>query len=352
MKKVLLLVATLVAAFTLSACTNSDENVTQGEFTSEDALVSMSYLSTGILDTTSHSIQASSGGIRLSSLLETQEAPETEIETEIDEVNVYLDKLKGFIENGPDGLGNVSKVESDDEAYQFKLVIVVEELEYVLYYNIDELTEEISGVFVIGEVEYTIVVEENTLDDKDELECNPDIDNDCDDIDEDNDLEDDIEGQEETEEKMVLVASNGFDTIKITYKREVEEDEEVVKFKLEKNIDGVESEVEIKIVTEEDEYKVVIKDGENEYSFKVEEEDGETMYKLQYEVNGVKGQVKIKVRIDEETGEEYYAYQIIEMGKNRSVEKGKPESFGWDDDEEEPEETEEETEEETDENNV
>lgn len=316
MKKVYLLVATLLITLTLSACGSNEENIQYGEFSSQEALVSMSYLSAGILDTTQHNIQASNNGVLLSSLLTTEEAPETEIETELDEVNVYLDKLKGFIENGPSGLGNVSEETSDNELYDYKIVIVVEEQEYILYYNVDEITEEISGVFVIGNVEYQIVVEENTLVDEDEEAEEP-------------------EEDDETEEKMVLVATNGVDTIKITYKKEIDETEESVKFKLEKNIEGVESVVEVKIVTEEDEYKVVIKDGDNEYSFKVETEDGETMYKLMYEVNGVKGQVKIKIRIDEVTGEEYYAYQIIEMGKNRSVDKGKPESFGWGDDDEE-----------------
>ncbi len=344
MKKLFLLLAAVVITLSLSACSNSDEpleNIEYGEFSTQEALVSMSYLSAGLLDTTSYNQQASLNGFSVSDLLETPEAPDTEFETELEEVNIYLEKLKGFIANGPSGLGTIENEESDREEYQYKLTVNVEDQEYLLYYNVSE-AEEITGIFVIGEVEYQIEVEENTLKET----CDPTIDEDCDDIEEQEEPED----EDETEHKMVLTASNGVDTIKITYKVETSDTEHKTVFKLEKNIEGIESESTIKIIEEENEFKVVIEDEDNSYTFKTENEDGEVMYKLQYEVNGVKGQVKIKVKTDE-FGEEYYAYQIIEQGKNRSVDKGKPESYGWgDDDTDEPIEETEETEE-TEENN-
>lgn len=335
MKKLLALIFVLTISFTLSACSEIGNEQQYEALSSTDALVSMSYLSAGFLDTAQHNTTASLN-MSITDYLneEPTELPETEFETEIDEVNVYLEKLKGFIENGPNGLGSVVEEVSDRVEYENKITLTVEDEVYVLYYTVDEQGV-ISGIFVIGVVEYVIEAT-NTLEDSQEF-SNDDED------DEDSLEEIDEEDELENEQKMVLVATNGMDSITITYKVETEEDEQTTKFKLEKNIDGIESEVSIKISQEEDEYKIDIEDGENSYTFKVEEEDGETMYKLQYVVNGVRGQVKIKVRVDE-FGEEYYAYQIIENGKTTDRERGKPESYGWGDDDEDEVEDEEETE--------
>lgn len=342
MKKLFTLLFLAVTALTLSACT--EQGIEEYEvLSSTDALVSMSYLSAGFLDTTDQNVQASLN-MSLQDYLndEPEEVPETEFETEIDEVNVYLEKLKGFIENGPEGLGSVQEEVSDREEYENKLTLTVEDETYVLYYSVD-VDGNISGVFVIGVVEYVIEAT-NTLEDSQEIsdevddECDPTIDEDCDLEEEPEDEEDssleEVDEEEENEQKMVLVATNGMDSITITYKVETEEDEQTTKFELVKDIEGVVSEVSIKISQEENEYKVDIEDGENSYTFKMEDEDGEVMYKLQYVVNGVRGQVKIKIRVDEVTGEEFYAYQIIENGKRSDTERGKPESYGWGDDDE------------------
>ena len=341
MRKIFVLLFILTLSLTLSACSEMGNDKEYQALTTDDALVSMSYLSAGFLDTAQHNTQASLNMSITDYLNEEPESiPETEFETELDEVNIYLEKLKGFIENGPEGLGSVIEEQSDREDFDNKITLTVEDEVYVLYYSVDELGN-ISGVFIIGVVEYVIEAT-STLEDSQESSIDQEQ------SDDDEDEEDGLDelDEEENEQKMVLVATNGMDSITITYKVETEEDEQTTKFELEKNIDGVTSEVSIKISQEEDEYKVDISDGENSYTFKVEEEDGETMYKLQYEVNGVRGQVKIKVRVDEVTGEEFYAYQIIENGKQTETERGKPESYGWGDDDEdevedEPEETEE-----------
>lgn len=379
MKKIITLVFLFITALSLSACTTStSELLGLTALTSEESLASLSYLSAGILDTTSNNEPNTTLLAFTPTRLSNTEETTMEIETELDEVNIYMDKLKSFIENGPDQFGTIVPENSDRVEYSEKLTITVGEEVYVLYYNIDILSQEITGIFVVGTIEYDITAtnsledsaslgkddddfdEENKgnsedplEDDDDDLEeenkeNSEDPSKDDDDLEEENkknseDLsendEDDGEeddNQDETEYKMVLIATNGLNTIKITYKLETEENEVSQKFVVEKDIDGVQSEVEIKIEQEEDEYKIEIKEDRNEYSFKREIEDDEITYKLEYEVNGVEGEVKITVTINE-FGEEVYNYQIKEDGNEKEVEKDKPDSQGFDEDDDDEE---------------
>ena len=342
MKKILLLALTLTLTLFISACTNEQIEGLLA-LSSEESLASLSYLSTGILDVKTDEPVAFTPK-RLSTINNNDEES-TEIETEIDDVNIYMDKLKAFIDNGPDAFGQIVEEVSDRVEYANMQLITVGEDEYILYYNVDVLTSEITGLFVIGSVEYEITAT-NSLEDSDEIgEENDDDDDNSDELDTDDDddefeTEDESDDfdEEENEQKMVLVATNGEDTITITYKLETEEDDTTQKFEIEKNIAGVESELEIKISVEEDEYKLTIKEDENEYSFKREvEDDGEVVYKLKYEVNGVKGEVKITETVNE-LGEVVYTYKIKENNKDKEVELDEPDSDGFDDDDEDDEE--------------
>ena len=278
----------------------------------------------------------SNGIVRLS------DTDEPEINSELDQVNEYMDRLKEFMENGTDSFGNAVEGVSDNPLYTFMITFTVNEEEYVIYYNIDILTLEISGVLIIGDVEYVIEVT-NTLADKYAL----DDDDDNDEIDDDDD-EDSQEGnQDETEHKMILTAYNGDDFVKVIYKIETDEDETETKFTLISNIAGVEREVFMKISIEEDEYKITIEEDENEYTFKREIEDFETTYKLKYTVNGVEGEVKITETVNE-LGETVYEYKIKEGDISSTVEKDEPGHHSDEDEEENEEDEEDEFEEEID----
>ncbi len=363
MRKLLVLIAVTIMTLGLSACTTTsidlEQLLAEGTMTSEESIATLSYLSAGFLDFESTDpVVKDTSLIQLALSTETDEE-NTVIEEELDELNVYLDRLKGFMETGVDSFGSVIDAESDNELYTYKLQFTVNEEEYFIYYNVDEVTLEISGIIVIGESEYVFEVVDNIhnyehhqeLNNEQNEEKNNDDDDDDDEPDteannqesenneeqnEEVNKEDEEDDDDETGSKMILIATNGEDSIKIKYINEVEDDEVTTKFYMVKTIAGVTSEVSMKISQEEDEYKVSIEEDGNSYTFKQETEDDGTVYKLQYEVDGTKGQVKIIEMIDED-GNITYKYQIQEAGRNKNVEKQEPQSKGLDDDEDDEE---------------
>jgi len=360
MKKVMITAFTLLTILTLSACGGTSDVIPDPEvnpLSSEASLATLSYLSTGFLDGGTDPVVGTLGFL-------VDEDP-TVIEDELDEVNVYFDRLKAMIDNGVESFGSVVEEPSDNELYEYKLTFTVNEEVYVIYYNLDDVTGEMTGIIVIGDVEYTFEVVDNMREYEYEVEEKNEYKNDTDnssngngkqnddeeddEIDQESDdelddeLDDEVEDEQddelddETETKMMLIARNGDDYIKIMYKTETDEEEVSTKFDMEQSIGGVVKHISLKIEIEEDEYKVRVVDGENTYTFKQEtEEDGVIEYKLEYEVDGVKGFVKIIETIDE-NGDVIYEYKIQEAGRARNVEREKPHYDFDDDDEEDPE---------------
>lgn len=314
MKKLITLMVGLGVVLTLSACTTTGSS-SLSVLTSKESIATLSYLSGSLidLDTTEPIVVIPT---RLS------DTEETEIETELDVINVYVDRLKELMENGTDSFGNAVEAVSDNPLYASMITFTVNEEVYVLYYNIDEVTFEITGILVMGDVEYTIEVS-NSLLDKDDL----DDDDDLEEGDQDKNLD-----NEESERKMVLTAYNGDNYVVITYKSETEEDETTTKFHLVSYIDGIEKEVFLKISMEDNHYKIDIEENGNEFTFKKNVEDGVTVYKLKYEVNGVEGEIKI-IEKTNDLGETVYEYQIKEGDISSTTEKDGPNYHSDDDDE-------------------
>ncbi|MDC7243570.1 MAG: hypothetical protein PQJ44_06505 [Sphaerochaetaceae bacterium] len=127
---------------------------------------------------------------------------------------------------------------------------------------------------------------------------------------------DDEDEFDDSEQMMVLIATNGEDVIKLTYKVEEEDSESQTKLTVEKTIAGVTSEVEIKIIVEDNEYKVKVDDGVAKYSLKAEtEDDGSASYKIQYSIGEVDGQIKV-IETTDEFGNTVYEYQLKEKGED------------------------------------
>jgi hypothetical protein len=352
MKKIFGVIILSLIAIGFSACSMNGNDVTK--LSSEESLSSMAYISANLLDLNAAQTPTS---------LMLSDTDPLEVEDEIDEVNDYLVILKSFMENGSTNFGNIEVVESDRVLYENLINITVSGEVYSLYYNVDSVTDEVSGIFVIDDIEYEISAY-NDLEDKDEFEADDnddeedDFDNENDDDEEefDND-DDDLEATSETddeedfnndsdeeegfddenEEKMVLIARNGEDYIEMTYKVETEEDEVESKFEMKSSINNEIKEITIKIENEEDEYKVEIEDGNNYYEFKREIESDEIEYKLEYKVNGVEGEIKI-TETQDELGDTVYQYEIEEEGKSKEIEVDEDDDD--DDDEEEIEEDE------------
>lgn len=340
MKKLLAVIAIAILGIGISACS---VNESKEVLSSEQSLVSMAYLSTSLL---SMNQDPSSNALAMS-----LSDDEFEVDSELETVNEYLEMLKAFMENGADDFASIEELPSDNEMYTYMINIAVFDEVFVLYYNINQETKEISGVFVIGDEEYVIEAYDN-LEDEDEEEDEDDeeeYDDDemyKDDEEEDEDEEEDkddmsfnlltesteqptteydstsgatVGESDDSERKMVLIARNGDNYIEMTYKIETEDDEVETKFEMKSFINEVEKEIEIKIENEKDEYKVEIEDGENYYELKREFEDEGIEYKLEYQVNGVEGEIKITETTDE-FGEKVYVYEIDEEGKYKEVE--------------------------------
>jgi hypothetical protein len=351
MKKLLGIIFLGLVALTFTACAVTP---VQEKLSSEESLASMAYLSANFLNLASDSTA--------SGLSVTLVDDDLEVEQELENINEYLELLKAFMENGATDFAAIEEQASDRVEYTHMINITVVEEVYVLYYNVDAETSAISGIFVINDEEYTIQAY-NNLEDKDEFEDDDDDlyedDDDDDDLYEDDDEEEDDEDlddlsfknlsettteaptteepttevdgssgvttevedgdDDEKEEKMVLIATNGENTIKMTYKTETEAGEVETKFEMETLINGIEKEISIVIKVENKEYKVEVEDGDNSYEFKREIEKDGIKYKLEYQVNGVEGEIEI-FETTNELGETIYIYEIEEEGKNKEVE--------------------------------
>lgn len=340
MKKIFLVAIAIITAFTLSGCTNDGNNddLTLTEaLSSEQSLATLSYLSVGFLDFTSPADASSQVAF-----LSAKDDNETVIEGELDEVNVYIDRLKALIDNGVEDFGTVNEDASDNELFEFKLTFTVEEEVYMIYYNIDADTAEMTGIIVIGDVEYEFEVLDNINQYEHNEENKPENVGKGKDVDKEDESDTEVDTEEtdvdteESETKMVLVATKDDDTIKIIYKSEVEEDESTIKFYVEQTIDGVYKEMSLRITNEEDGTKIKIADGDDEYTFKSSIEEDVTVYMLQYKVDDTKGMVRITEIVDED-GNITYDYFIQEAGRERHTQRQEPDSKGFDDDETEEE---------------
>ena len=345
---------------------------------SKESLATLSYLSSGFLSLEDEpTLQTTKLSVQKVAV----------VEDELEDVNKYVTLLKSFINNGPDAFASVEDQESDRPEYDYLLNMSVNDNEFKLYYNVNIESREINGIFIIDGVEYEIIASSN-LDDFEDFDqvtteepateeatteeatteevttgevtteddvvtdetagatgtstlLSEDYDDDDDEAEEldDEDDEDEIDDEDENEVKkeMSLVAKNGEDTITIKYEFKLEDYEEKTEFEIIKNINGVESIIEVEIKIEEDEYKLEILDGNNSYEFSMETEDDEVEYELEYLVNGVEGEIQINEYTDE-NGNVFYEYEIEEEGNQSVVEKEDDFDSEYDDEEYDDEE--------------
>mgnify|MGYP000877037857 CR=1 FL=1 len=336
MKKIILVTALLFTLGLAGCSTDKIDDTTTNELsalTSEESLVTLSYLSNSLLNTAP--VTASSNVAFLSNGFTTV------IEGELDEVNVYMDRLRVFMDEGTEGFGSITTTESDNPLYDSKLVFTVNELNFIIYYTTDEITGDITGLIIVDGIEY--VMEAYTEFSEDPETGEGVIEEDDDELDGEETTEDELDAEEPNEDsnneesKMVMVATNGEDSIKVTYKSEKEDGEETLKFHMVETRAMIEREIKLKIKSEDDSYKVTVEEDGNEYSFKRNIEEGKVIYSLKYDVDGVKGEVKINETTDE-NGNVSYQYRIRENGKDSEVEKGKPDKEHEEDEEENEEE--------------
>lgn len=300
----------LIFAFGLLVGCSTIENDSTNQtvsLSSDQSLALSAYLASGLMPSTTNEVNLGTlneNQYKMSLLSTNNEA--LQIESELDEVNIYFDKLKVFMDEGIDSALDISEQSSTREGYDTVLTYTIEEVTYTIYYSfVDELIEteyfeneeneeeqefKLEGLMIIDEVEYQLTGA-NEIDDEEQVMWFKTID-----------------------------SNNTGNEVKIEIKNENEEQ----KFKIFTLINNVEKKAEIKFENENDETKVELKlqndDQESKYKFKKEIEDDQTVYKFEYEVNGVKGKVKILEIIDE-FGNVTYKYKIEENGRNKEIDK-------------------------------
>ncbi|MDD4276027.1 MAG: hypothetical protein WCX32_01085 [Clostridia bacterium] len=232
------------------------------------------------------------------------------VEDQMDEINKYLNVMEQYL--GDDSALTVESQVSNRVEYTVKLVyttrdILGNSLVYTLYYN-EEVTAEIdetdavhqddisdetvqaqyevmlNGLIVVGENEYA--------------------------------LEGLIRNEGDEQEIIMFSKIDKDNYVKVKY----EIDSLEKKFMYEVVANGtIQTKTQIKLEQEEDGVKIRLQfiEGGNkgEYTFKKEIEDGETIIKIKYKVADEtslieKGNIKVKVIINEETGENTYEYYV------------------------------------------
>ena len=340
MKRIVMIVALAIGAISLMGC-NSMSFGNQDVFESNEEIVAFSAISSASLLELNQKATPQSLSMLLS------DEPRLIVEDQIDDINKYVNMMEKYVSSA-NGLA-VSDTVSDRSEYEFKVIfssvnLLGEPVEYFLYYN--------ESTVSLNETDVQATDMEITTTEPDEIDALDDItetDEEESEIEEptttEQDEDEDENNQEDQDESEVflqgILVLEGTE-YSVTGKQEIEDDETKIeitswidqenyvnvvskiedderKFFYEVVVDNVvESSSKIKIEEEDDEMKFELEfiSGaiQGKYEFKQEMEDDAQIIKIEYEVNDgtttEKGEIKIKVIVDEETGDTTYSYAI------------------------------------------
>lgn len=313
------LVIAIVTSIVLDpfSSTPSQEPIVLTTFETEK-LAELSYISgrliasTFVLDNPSINLQLSNP-IAQSSIMFLSDDEETELETNIDEFNIYFDMLKVFLDT--DTFSNAVTVTPITEGeYDTSIEFFVDGKRYTFLVIVIE--NDITGELTINDQVFDVV---GTYEETD------------------------------VELSMEITASSGSNYINIKYKTE-NEDELEKKYEIEQFIDGILRTKEIKVSIEEGEEKVEINENEDTYELEKEIEDSGVVYKLTYKIDGVEGEAEICESIND-LGETIYSYRISEGDKVKELDLDDPDEHDEEDEEEHENEDEEDEEDEENQSN-
>lgn len=283
MKKRFAIMTTLLGLGALAACSDKPSQAPHPDYTA-DVTMAQTILSIQMLNAT----DLSGRNIR-------RVASEEEV---ADKVFSYLDLMDSVLSYEPIGMEAET---SDREEFEKKISVSLKTLDlttenYVLYYNFtlekeehDEKEYRLTGLAYQGETEYVL---EGTYEEE----------------------QDGDEHEQELELKMKLDDDN---YVKISQEREDEESEYA--FKVIRN--GIEQS-KVKLEIEQEEKKgteVSLKeenpDGERKIKFSREKENDEEIIRIKIEENGKKTKAKIRVVTDPETESKLYELVFEETGE-------------------------------------
>lgn len=223
----------------------------------------------------------------------------TQFEDNNDEINMYFDMLKVFLEDDVFS-NNVTVTALDDPVFTQLIEFDSNGITYQFYIAVNDGA--ITGELIVHNTVFTV---SGTLEEEDD------------------------------EYSIDLEATNGNDYVRISYQTESNSEVET-KYEVESHVNGVTANRQIKVSIEDDEAKVEIEEGENSYQLKREIEDGAVQYKLEYKINNQEGEAIITETTDA-TGAVTYSYQVKEGDVEKEIQRGRPD-YDYDDEEDDDEE--------------
>lgn len=250
---------------------NTNPDYTYLSTESYQTIAEIAYISSGLIpqQTTTSSIP---------NTMSNTETDDTEFEKNIDDFNTYFSLLKVFLEDQP----LIPTINESEDEITMSFIVLDEEYTFVFTLVDDQVT---GTVFVLDkEYQLTGLVKE-----------------------------------EEDEITIDLEARQNDDFIEMKYQSEGSLQLEK-KYRIISELDGVRNETQVKLSKEGTEQKVDIEENDDSYTLKKEISNGNIEYKLTYEVNGIKGDVRITETILD-SGEREFEYRIKENGKEKNVTK-------------------------------
>lgn len=258
---------------------------------SSETLAELSYLSSSFI--------SSNTALSNNNLTFISNEDTTEFENEEEQINIYFDILKVFLEDNSLE-DSIVITDLDNSDYEQLLSFTIDGTVFDFYITIkDELLE---GELLVDNIVYILsgkyIVNENEV-------------------------------------NISLEAHNNDDYVIIEYKNDNQE-ENTTKYTIKERYQGVEFDKEIKVSKELNESKVDIIENNKSYTLKKSTENGNNKYKLQYDIDGTEGEAIITESVDHE-GNISYGYEVKEGNNEKVITKEKPEvpdtgNSGQDDD--------------------
>lgn len=296
MKRILMVALASVLLVVLVGCANRPNDKldhTQGEMPTDNKIALSTYIAGGILASADTIDEQTAIRLRRDiyyPLQNTETTEELKIEGVLPEVNVYFERLKFFLDEGVKGF-EVQEKASSREGYEIELNYNVDGEPYTIYYNKD-VDNRLSGLLIYNQMEFELV----------------------------GDIESEVE-EYEVKFKAIDNTNQG-NWIEIELETEDERDEYEFEMEMKMVINGAYKEVKMDYSIEYDEESIELEIYDNnrlsKYEFEKERENDRVVYQFEYEVDNVKGEVKVLETVDE-TGKPVYRYKINEEGKRKDL---------------------------------
>lgn len=332
MKKLFLGIMVLSVAL-LTACTSLVGTGLKFS-TNEDVLSFQALIASSLLPKSENETLSTKYNVSGPILVNAQTAEETVEIEEQDDADIVVENIDPYIELIEKILGtnqglSVTVEASSLEGYSYMMTfgtsgLLDENQYYVIHYNmtLDEEDEDdedeaefvLDGIMLVNDQEYILTGKREVEDDEEEIKFTAKLD-------ELNYIESKYEVESEETKFEIKVVANGVTV----------------------------SETEVKIEEEDDETKVELEfisgDNKGKYEFKYEVEDGEPILKIEFEteIDGIQttGEITLLVLVDELTGETYYQAYVDLDDDDEVYEKELDRDIDDEDEDEESEDNEE-----------